>query len=374
MEAIGQLAGGIAHDFNNILASILGYGELARQKAGEGTPLARYLDTIMKAGERGRVLVSQILTFSRRTPEHRSAVSVTDTLDEVVTLVNGSNPHEVTLRLPDEMNRTVVVGDATELHQLFMNLVTNGIQAMPRGGKLEVVIDMVTLTEPLTVVQDQLPAGDYVCVAVRDYGVGIDDETQQRMFEPFFTTKETGKGTGLGLALAISIAKAHRGGIAVDSVIGAGTTFRVYLPAARADMGVLPARTGESMPRGAGEKILLVDDEQPLRELAEEILVDLGYEVASYASALDALAVFERTPAAFDVILTDEVMPGLTGTDFARRIHAQHPRLPILIITAYGGPGFELRAQEAGVLRVLKKPYQPRVLADALKSALMNKS
>ena len=369
MEAIGQLAGGIAHDFNNILASILGYGELAKQKVVEGTPIARYLDTIMKAGERGRVLVSQILTFSRRTPGARVAVNVSHALEEVVTLVRGSTTHTLLLTLDDTQAPMIVAGDATELHQLFMNLVTNGVQAMPQGGTIALRAGPVTLVAPLLVAQDQLPPGDYIQVSVMDRGVGIDFETQARMFEPFFTTKATGKGTGLGLSLAMAITKAHRGGIVVESAPNVGSTFHVYLPA-DPDAALAPAALAETMPRGDGELILLADDEEALRELAEEILVDLGYAVASYPSAVEALAAFERKPDAFAAVLTDEVMPGMTGTEFAARLHAKQRHLPIIIITAYGGPGFELRAQEAGVMRVLKKPYQPRVLASALESAL----
>ena len=376
MEAIGHLAGGIAHDFNNILASILGYGEMARSRvAARGEPdaaLLRQLDTIVKAGERGRNLVSQILTFSRKNPEQPQALNLHDILDEVVTLIRGSNPHEILYRTQPMSEPPTVCGNATELHQLFMNLAVNGVQAMPANGTLEIEHERVALTRPLTVLQDQLPAGNYLKVRVTDHGMGIDEATRARMFEPFYTTKAAGQGTGLGLSLAMSIAKAHGGGIDVASSPGAGATFTVYLPAeggAGIAPGTAPAEP-DRLPRGGDERVLLVDDEPALRDLAEEILAELGYQTASFGSSTEALAAFERDPGRFDAIVTDEVMPGLTGTQLASRIHAQKPDLPIIIITGFGGPGFALRAQQAGVMSVLRKPYRKNELAHALASAL----
>jgi CheY-like chemotaxis protein len=221
--------------------------------------------------------------------------------------------------------------------------------------------------------QQQLPAGHYLKVRVTDHGVGIDEATRQRMFEPFFTTKPAGRGTGLGLSLAMSVAKAHGGGIDVESSVGAGTTFTVYLPAVTGDSAE-PVVASDGLPRGRDEQILLVDDEPALRELAEELLVELGYQVASFNTSAEALAAFEGAPDRFAAIVSDEVMPGLTGTQLAGRVHALRPALPIIIITGYGGAGFEIRAQHAGVMTVLKKPYQKDELAHALSSALMRRA
>ena len=367
MEAIGQLAGGIAHDFNNILSAILGYGEMARQRAHEPV-LQQQLDTIVKAGERGRVLVAQILTFSRKNAAETATLAAADLLDEVVTLVKGSNPHDIVLDVPQGQSFNIV-GNATELHQLFMNVMMNGVQAMAEGGRLDVDIRQLQLAAPMTVMQGQLPVGAYIAVRITDHGVGIDAATRERMFEPFFTTKSLGRGTGLGLSLAMSIAKAHRGGIDVESEVGRGTTFTIYLPAR--DAYAVERVIAASIPRGNGERILLVDDEVPLRELAEEILVELGYETAGYSTSQDALDAYLKDPRRFDAVLSDEVMPGLTGTQLATRIHQDNPQLPVLIITAYGGAGFELRAQQAGVVAVLKKPYDKAAIAQALASALV---
>ena len=376
MEAVGQLAGGIAHDFNNILASIVGYGEMAQQRLRKlaeppamiDAALTRYLDTIAKAAERGRVLVSQILTFSRKNPQERLNVDIADVLDEVVTLVRGSSPHEVRVAISAAPG-TAVNGNPTELHQLFMNLATNGLQAMPEGGILDVGMERVRLIEPRVVMLGQLPPGEYLLVRVRDHGVGIDAETRRRMFEPFFTTKSAGRGTGLGLSLAISVAKAHGGGIDVESVVGAGATFSVYLPVA-SGLAVAASTGDATLPRGRGARILIVDDDKLLLALADEILSELGYVTTCYSSSVAALASFENNPDQFDAVLSDEIMPGLTGTQMTSRMHASRPDLPVLIITAYGGPGFELRAQQAGATQVLRKPYQRGELARALHNAL----
>ncbi len=368
MEAIGQLAGGIAHDFNNILASILGYGEMARGKVEATSPLAKNLDAILKAGERGRILVSQILTFSRKSTNERQLVDLSAVADEVVTLVQGSSPHPVEFSPLPAHETAQVMGNATELHQLVMNLATNGVHAMPNVGALTIAIRVRDLDAPFTVLQDQLPAGRYVAVAVSDQGLGIDEETRLRMFEPFFTTKPQGKGVGLGLSLAMSIARAHGGGIDLATKLGHGTTFTVYLPAAFDD-GTVVTRVAEVLPRGDEQMILLVDDEAPLRILAAEILTDLGYQTASYATSVEALAAFRAAPTRFDAVLSDEVMPDMTGTQLAIEIHKIAPQMPVLIITAYGGLGFELRAQRAGVWRVLRKPYQQHEIAHALLEA-----
>lgn len=373
MEAVGQLAGGIAHDFNNILASILGYGEMARAKVDPESLLAKNLDAILKAGERGRVLVSQILTFSRKSPSEKQVVDVADLVDEVATLVRGSAPHPVDLVQSAPRYAARVLGNATELHQLVMNLATNGIQAMPNVGTLGMTVSVRDVDQPLIVLQGQLPPGKYVVIAVSDQGVGVDEATRVRMFEPFFTTKPQGKGVGLGLSLAMSIARAHGGGIDLMTGVGRGSMFTVYLPAATEEEARAVRKVLESVPRGQDERILVVDDEPPLRDLAQEMLAGLGYQTATYPTSEEALAAFNANPRQFDAVLTDEVMPDLSGTQLAMEIHKTAPHIPILIITGYGGPGFELRAQRAGVWRVLKKPYQQQEIAAALNEALRQK-
>jgi CheY-like chemotaxis protein len=214
-----------------------------------------------------------------------------------------------------------------------------------------------------------LHPASYVAIEVRDTGTGMDAATAARIFEPFFTTKPVGRGTGLGLALVHSIALEHGGALDIDTAPGRGTTIIVYLPEAAGEWQ-RPAVAERELPRGNGETVMIIDDEPALADLAQEMLAELGYEAIAFTSSVDALSAYEGHPDRFDAILSDEVMPKLTGTQLTARLRAANAKLPILIISGYGGPGFEIRAKEAGVDRLLRKPYQKRELAEALSLAL----
>ncbi len=367
MDAIGRLAGGIAHDFNNILASILGYGELARDKVEAGGPLARYLDTIVKAGERGKLLVAQILTFSRKSTDVHEPVNLIEIVNEVAALVRGSHPHQVEVRQYCSQKEATVVGNPVELHQMVMNLATNALQAMPEGGNLVLAVDARDIQAPHKVLQGSLKSGPHVTIEVTDQGAGIDEATRERMFDPFFTTKPVGKGTGLGLSMAMTIAKAHGGGIDLKSAPGQGSAFTIYLPADAAAQA--PLELEPALIRGRGQRILVADDDPALRELATQILTELGYQCESFADGAEAWAAFEARPAHFDALLSDEVMPNVTGSELAARVHGLRPQLPMFLITAYASPGLEMRAQQAGVIRILNKPYRRADLGDAFGKA-----
>lgn len=394
MESIGLLAGGIAHDFNNILAAILGYAEMAQSRLSgdkpldpvrDGPKLTQYVDTILQAAERGRLLVAQVLTFSRRSPEQQGLVSMAALVSEAVQLLRGSFRYQIVMDL--ENRDAHVSGDATALHQLLMNICTNGLQAIAaldsisnaRKGVLSILLSARTLTNDdidlltrdaeaidTTITYSRSPStGNYTVLRIADDGIGMTTETRTRMFDPFFTTKSVGSGTGLGLSLAMSIAHAHGGAISCQSAIGQGSIFTVYLPQSH---GVVSARSLmlSKTVGGQGQRILLVDDEAPLRDLGAEILTSIGYTPVVFADSGEAWTAFEQSPDEFAAILTDEVMPNMTGTQLAARIHALRPALPILIITAYGGAGFHLRAEEVGVQRILKKPYRRDDIAAAL--------
>ena len=366
MEAVGHLAGGIAHDFNNILGAILGYGELAQRRALD-TDLRRYIDTIMDAGNRAKALVTQILSYSRAEGTSKIAVIVAPIAHEACELVRGSLPRPIDVRFVSEADDAAVMGDPTRLHQLFMNLCTNAIQAMSSGGTLEVRVVTERLEAPLAVRGGEIPAGEYVRVAVKDTGHGISPEVIDRIFEPFFTTKPAGRGTGLGLALVHSVVAEHQGFIDVASELGRGTTFTVWMPRAE-DQATGATTRQDQLPHGQGQVVLAVDDEPEVLAALEEMLATLGYEPAGFRSSREALEAVRENPRHFEAVVSDEVMPEITGTQLTMELRKLDPTLPILIASGYGGSGFETRALSAGANRVLKKPYRMIEIAEVLES------
>jgi signal transduction histidine kinase len=364
LEAIGTLAGGIAHDFNNILGAILGYGELARTSAEAGSPLARHLDGVMSAGQRAKALVERILAFSRSGMGERVPVHVQSVVTEALDLLLPSLPRGITLTRALDAGDTAVIGDATQIHQVVMNLCTNAMQAMPHGGTLAVSLGLRHLDTGLALATGRLPAGDYLCLSVRDQGEGMEPAVLERIFDPFFTTKGVGVGTGLGLSLVHGIVTDLGGGIEVASIPGTGTAFTVWLPwSGRA--AALALADGR-VPRGNGERILLVDDEVALVQLGEEMLAALGYEAAAYTSSAEALSAFAAEPERFDAVLTDETMPQLSGTQMALQIRKIRPHIPILLMSGYVGPNIAALARQANVDDLLPKPLVSRDIAKAL--------
>jgi len=369
MEAIGTLAGGIAHDFNNILGAIVGYGELAQQKAPEGSSLRRYLDNIMLAAGRARVLVDRILGFSRTGLAERVPVHIESVVAETLELLRASLPPNVRLMKELSAGNAAVIGDETHLHQVTMNLCTNALQAMPQGGVLRVALEPVRLETPLSLSRARLAAGDYLRLTVSDSGTGIPAEFVDRIFDPFFTTKRVGEGTGLGLSLVHGIVVDLGGAIEVSTAPGKGTTFRIWLP--RASESAKPASQEPRDPRrGDRETVMVVDDEPALLSLTEEILSELGYEPVGFASSTAALRAFKSNADRFDAILTDEVMPDLQGTQLARELSVLRPGVPIILMTGHGGADLPERAAAAGVSDVLRKPLQKSDLADSLAKVL----
>jgi PAS domain S-box-containing protein len=365
MQAVGHLAGGIAHDFNNILGAILGYGELAQVKATGD--IRRYLDTIMSAGQRAKALVNQILSYSRAENADRVPVIVAPVLQEVVDLVRGSSPAGVEVSFNVEAGEdATVLGDPTRLHQLLMNLCTNAVQAMGDTGSLSLTVTNEDFDEPRKVRTGEIPAGDYVRITVQDTGHGIAPEVIDRIFEPFFTTKPAGRGTGLGLALVHSVVAEHHGYIEVASELGHGTRFDIWIPRVQAQQE--GEETQREMPMGQGQVILAVDDEADVLHALEEMLATLGYEPVGFTSSREALEAARANPRRFDAVVSDEVMPELTGTQMSIELRKLNPALPIVIASGYGGAGFETRALSAGVNRVLKKPYRMSDIAESLAS------
>jgi predicted ATPase/signal transduction histidine kinase len=369
MEAIGRLAGGIAHDFNNILGAILGYGELAQKNLGEGSAVRRQVDQVMQAGARGKGLVDRILAFSRSGMGERVPLHVQSVVEETLDLLAASLPVDVRLERRLDALDAAVVGDATQLHQVTMNLCTNAMHAMATGGVLTVVLDRAAVGERRLLSHGTACAGRYVRLAVSDTGSGIPPAVLERMFDPFFTTKRVGDGTGLGLALVHGIVADFDGAIDVTTQVGAGTTFTIWLPDA-GETSRLAAEPAGDVPRGHGETVMVVDDERMLVALAEETLAELGYEAVGFDSSVAALQAFRAEPTRFDLVLTDETMPDLTGTELARQIRQLRPDISIILMSGYSGTQLSERAQAAGIIDVRRKPLVRRDIAEPVARAL----
>ncbi len=378
LEAMGTLAGGIAHDFNNLLGAILGYGEMALRDVPAGSRLRRDLDSIMIAGERGRALVDRILAFSRSGMGERVAVRVEEVVRETIGLFASKLPGSVAVETQLQAGRATVMGDATQIHQVLMNLVSNAAQAMPSGGTLRVALDFAHSDVPRAVTTGLIAARDYVVLEVADTGSGIPAAILERIFDPFFTTKDVGVGTGLGLSLVHGIVTGLGGAIDVTTTVGQGSVFRVYLPAAGDVIGVDKSRkrtpTTTKTRRGARERVLVVDDEEALVGLVTETLTELGYAPTGFTASAAALAAFLADPKQFDAVVTDESMPGMSGSELIRRVRQIRPTVPILLVSGYLGTAVVQRAREAGADEVLKKPLSPRELADSLDRMLRARS
>jgi signal transduction histidine kinase len=371
MEAMGTLAGGIAHDFNNILGAILGYGELAQKAAPEGGAVRRYLDNVMHAGGRAKTLVERILAFSRSSMGERGPVNVQAVVQETLELLAASLPSGVRLEKRLEAGDAAVAGDAIQLHQVAMNLCTNALQAMKNGGVLEVALALEVVARERRLAHGDLAPGAYVRLSVSDTGSGIPPHVLDRIFDPFFTTKGVGEGTGLGLSLVHGIVADLGGAIDVTTAVGRGTTFTIWLP--RAGEAKAPsAEDAASLPRGDGQTVMIVDDEKPLVALAEETLAELGYEPIGFSSSVAALEAFREAPQRFDIVLTDETMPELVGTDLAREIRRMRPDIPIVLMSGYSGPQLHERASAVGIREVLRKPLQSMDIAECLGRVLRN--
>jgi PAS domain S-box-containing protein len=366
MEAIGTLAGGIAHDFNNILAAIMGNTEIALLELTRGSGLQPHLEAVLKASERARDLIRQILTFSRRSQGELKPMKLAPLIDEALKLLRASLPATVQVQRRIT-SRRLVMADATQIHQVLMNLCTNAGQAMrEKGGLLEVSLTDVDAVE--TWRAEGPPAPPTVRLAVRDTGRGMAPEIIPRVFEPFFSTKPCGEGTGMGLAVVHGIVKDHGGSIAVESAPGSGSLFQVDLPAIEMQAAEAPDRE-EALVRGRGH-LLLVDDEAHLVAVSKAMLERLGYTVTTRTSGAAALELFKARPQDFDLIVSDMTMPGITGTELAAQAMALRPGLPVIICTGYSEAISEEIAAAMGIRGLLMKPVAFHDFARAVSVAL----
>ena len=366
MEAIGTLAGGIAHDFNNMLAGILGSAELVREDLGPNHPSQEYVQSIMTAAHRARELVQQILSFSRRRESEKRVLPLQPIVGECIKLLRSTIPAMVKITHYIEPHCPPVLADPTQIHQVIMNICTNAWHALPEtGGHMDFTLRSAEVDAAMAARHGQLRPGLYARLVVTDNGHGMDAATRERIFEPFFTTKPATKGSGLGLSVVHGIIKSHSGAILVESEPGRGTTFQIYLPAARLAARKESSQPAPAIPHGHGERILFVDDEPIVGRSTEELLKRLGYAVTRCGQSEEALARFRQAPQDFDLIITDWAMPGMSGTELVSAMKEVRPDIPMLLVSGFVGALVEETAKMMGIGEVLVKPVNPELLAQA---------
>ena len=371
MEAIGTLAGGIAHDFNNILGSIMGYASLAKMDVHTPGALTDHIDQLLQSSHRARDLIRHMLTFSRRDERKREVIELKPVLDESLQMLRAALPPHIDIESRIRGASLCTVGNATQLQQVIMNLVTNAGQAIGQErGRILIELCRFSAQDRQTFNLAQLPDKPLLRLSVSDDGPGIPDEIQDRIFEPFFTTKQPGQGSGLGLAVVHGIVQAHEGIILLRPHSGRGATFDVFLPASSAPQpSLVPGPPAEAERKGA-ERILLIDDEPSLLRVGENLLRRLGYQVTACEDPQRALALLDERPGEFDIVITDQSMPGLTGIDLARRVREKYPRLPILLCTGHGAAVDATKAQQCGIRIILDKPVELEDLHRAIRVTL----
>ena len=371
MEALGTLSGGIAHDFNNILSGIFGYSQLIDLRVNKPDQVRVLNKKIFEGARRASDLIQQILTFSRKTEFNRQPLSFSAILKEALKLLRSTIP--TTIQIKEQIESSaMILADATQVHQVIMNLSTNAYHAMAeKGGVLTVGLKDAVLTD--LQLQKYGQNGPFICLEISDTGPGIEDEVRNRIFDPYFTTKAMGKGTGLGLAIVDGIVKKHNGFIELTTAQGQGTCFDIFFPVHKARRRTSPGagtrKTDTPFPKGQGN-ILLVDDEPGIRETFSGLLTFQGYTVTAFDSGGPALDAFARDPSAFDLVITDMTMPGITGVQLAKEILAFRKDLPIIICTGFHENFSKDQAARAGIARYLEKPVTSAELLDTIRQLL----
>ena len=369
MEAIGTLAGGIAHDFNNILSAVIGYSEVSLTMIEVDNPVHQNLQKVLTAGLRARDLVQQILTFSRKHERKLVPLQMGPLVKESLKMLRSTLPATIDISQEIEDRLDNVMADATQVHQIVMNLCTNAAHAMEAdGGTLHVALGHVRLSQEDTRLHPGLTPGEYLKLSIRDTGQGISPDNLKKIFDPYFTTKEQGKGTGLGLAVVHGIVKSYGGGVYAYSELGGGTTFKVYLPSVK-DRGPEEKETLPDLPEGS-EHILLVDDEPPLLEVGRLMLGKLGYRISTAGGGEAALELLRQDPGDIDLLVTDMTMPKMTGDKLASEFLKIRPDIPIILSTGYSVKMTSKKALDTGIKALISKPYVIADLARTVREVL----
>jgi signal transduction histidine kinase len=368
-EAIGRLSGGIAHDFNNMIGAILGWAELGYEEAGPGTKIRERFQKIRDQSYRAAKLTSQLLAFGRRQVLQPRKVNLNFFIREEMTFLRKIIGENIDVQIVDAPDLKVIHADPTQLQQVFMNLCLNARDAMPAGGRLKIETRNVEIGGGPHLEYEHATAGKYVLMTVSDTGVGMDKATAERVFEPFFTTKETGKGTGLGLSTVYGIVKQHRGFVYVDSEPGKGSTFRVYFPA---ESGTHEARevSGNGHALKGSERILLAEDDDGLRESAQEMLQGLGYSVLTTSDGNKAVELFRERAAEIDLVVLDVVMPLRGGLKTYPELQSIKPGIQVIFTSGYAEESESLVTLMGKGAAFLQKPFDLAKLGQMIRSTL----
>ncbi len=369
MEAIGTLAGGIAHDFNNILGIIQGYTELTVDDLSGQDMALENMQQVLKACSRAQDLVRQILSFCRQNEYEKKSLNLSLVIKEAIKLLRPSLPATIEIKQNIKGENSIIMADVTQMHQILMNLSTNAAHAMrEKGGILGITLENIEIEQATAKQYELLSPGHYAKLSVSDTGHGMDRSVMERIFDPYFTTKKSGEGTGMGLSVVHGIVKSHDGEITVYSEPGKGTVFHIYLPLIdtyqkeeREDL--LPLQRGK-------ERILLIDDEKHLVDFSEKLLDRLGYKVTSVTDSTNGLEIFLRTPDSFDIIITDQTMPVMTGVELAEKIMTVRPEIPVIICTGFSESIDSEKAAAMGIKQLLMKPFTLKDISQAIRKAL----
>jgi len=371
IEAVGTLAGGIAHDFNNILGAMQGYLELSLDDLSEDSIVRDHLEQIVSCVNRATKLVKQILTFSRKDQEEqeKEPVQISSIVKEVLGMLRSSLPATIKLSRKIKADKSMVMADPTQIHQVLVNLCTNASHAMrENGGQLEVSLEEIDLESETRIGDEYLQPGCYVKVSVSDTGYGIEKEALERIFEPFFTTKKVNEGTGLGLSVVHGIIKSHHGAIAVSSTPGEGTTFDIFLP--RIESGETQESESSEPTTKEKELILLVDDEEMIVNSTKQIIERLGFDVIAKTSSTDALEEFQEEPEKFDLVITDHVMPNLTGTQLSEKLLSIRPNIPIILCSVFPEDVCPEELKKIGIKEFIAKPISMQKINKTIRNVL----
>ncbi len=368
IEAVGNLAGGIAHDFNNILTGIYGHAQLALDQIPSTHPANESVQGVIAASDRAAGLVSQILTFSRKSESDYVPVQLENVIDDALKLLRPTLPSTISIKEKLNVPGGMIFADPTQMHQVLLNLCTNAAGAMPTGGILEIILDEEEINSDI---QPTLPRGTYVKLVVSDNGEGIEASNLNQIFDLFYTTKPVGKGTGFGLAVVHAIITECKGSISVESVVGEGTTFTILLPKYKSESEEILVEV--NAPPTGEERVLLVDDEEMVTQVHKRLLEANGYHVTVTNSSLSAAHIFKTNPEDFDIVITDQTMPDMTGDELSQELQKIRPNIPIILCTGYSEDMDESKAASLGISKFLLKPVTREDLLMTIRAAIDGK-